>query len=51
MAYALIPDPNLTGHLYAGLANGDVWYTQDYGDSWNKLPFNLGGIHRSMIMI
>jgi hypothetical protein len=51
MAYALTPDPNLTGHLYAGLANGDVWHTADYGDSWSKLPFNLGGIHRSMIII
>ncbi|MBC8504657.1 MAG: hypothetical protein ISR58_00220 [Anaerolineales bacterium] len=51
MAYALIPDLQKTGHLYAGLANGDVWHTQDYGDSWEQLPFNLGGIHHTMIMI
>jgi photosystem II stability/assembly factor-like uncharacterized protein len=51
MAYALIPDPTLRGHLYAGLANGEVWYTTDYGDTWEQLSFNLGGIHNSMIMI
>ena len=51
MAYALIPDPNLSGHLYAGLSNGDVWHTENYGDNWSKLPFNLGGIHNSMVMI
>ena len=47
----LASDADAPGHLYAGLANGDVWHTQNYGDSWNKLPFNLGGIHHSMIMI
>lgn len=51
MAYALIPDPNVIGHLYAGLANGDIWHTADYGDTWKKLPFNLGGIHNTMCMI
>jgi hypothetical protein len=51
MAYALIPDPEQGGHLYAGLANGDVWHTGDYGDTWSQLPFNLGGIHRDMILI
>jgi len=51
MAYALITDPDAPGHLYAGLANGDVWHTENYGDTWGRLPFNLGGIHNSMIMI
>ena len=51
MAYALITDQNQSGHLYAGLANGDVWHTGNYGDSWDRLPLNLGGIHHSMIMI
>jgi hypothetical protein len=51
MAYALITDPAASGHLYAGLANGDVWRSQDYGDSWVKLPFNLGGIQRVMISL
>jgi hypothetical protein len=51
MAYALITDPEAAGHLYAGLSNGDVWFTGDYGDSWQQLPFNLGGIHRTLIML
>jgi hypothetical protein len=51
MAYALIPNPSAPGNLYTGLANGDVWHTTDYGDSWVQLPFNLGGIHHTMIMI
>lgn len=51
MAYALLTDPNAPGHLYAGLANGDVWHTADYGDNWCQLPFNLGGIHRSLIFV
>lgn len=52
MALTISPtDPNASGHLYAGLSNGDVWHTADYGDSWQQLPFNLGGIHHTMIMI
>lgn len=51
MAYALITDPTAPGHLYAGLANGHVWHSVDYGDSWRRLSVDLGGIHRSMIMI
>jgi photosystem II stability/assembly factor-like uncharacterized protein len=51
MAYALISDPNAPGHLYAGLANGDIWHTENYGDAWKKLPVTMGGIHHTMIMI
>lgn len=51
MAYVLLTDPGAPGHLYAGLSNGDVWHTTDYGDSWQQLPFNLGSIARSMIML
>ncbi len=51
MPYALISDPGVSGHLYAGLSNGDVWHTQDYGDTWDQLSLNLGGIHSTMIML
>jgi photosystem II stability/assembly factor-like uncharacterized protein len=51
MAYALLTDPAAPGHLYAGLANGDVWHSDDYGDTWRKLSFNLGGIHRNLIIL
>ena len=50
LAYALVTDPGAPGHLYAGLSNGEVWHTADYGDSWAKLPFNLGPFHGRMIL-
>jgi hypothetical protein len=51
MPYALLVDSAKSGHLYAGLSNGAVWHTTDYGSSWEQLPLNLGGIHRSLVMI
>lgn len=51
MPYSLITDQAATGHLYAGLSNGDIWFSEDYGDHWEQLPLNLGGIHPSVIMM
>lgn len=51
MPISLITDPAAPGHLYAGLTYGDVWHSPDYGDSWQKLPFSLQRIWRSMIVI
>ncbi len=51
MAYALLTDPAAPGHLYAGLSSGAVWHTADHGDHWQPLPFNLGGIHRTLILL
>jgi len=51
MAYSLVTDPEAPGHLYAGLSNGDVWHTADYGDHWAQLPMNLGNIFVAMIML
>ena len=51
MAYALLTDPAAPGHVCAGLSNGDVWYSTDHGDTWQQLPFSLGGIHRTLIML
>jgi hypothetical protein len=31
------------------MSNGDIWHTQDFGDSWIQLDLNVGGIHRQMI--
>jgi hypothetical protein len=50
MPYALLTDPAAPGHLYAGLSNGDVWQSANHGDTWQPLPFNLGGIHRTLIL-
>lgn len=43
--------PGAPGHLYAGLYNGDIWHTADYGDTWDKLPFSFEGIWYSLIII
>jgi photosystem II stability/assembly factor-like uncharacterized protein len=51
MPYALLTDPAAPGQLYAGLSSGEVWHSADYGDHWQALPFNLGGIHRTLIMV
>lgn len=51
MAYDLATVPDEPGSLYAGLANGEVWHTQDYGDTWEKLPFNLGRIGVAMVVL
>jgi hypothetical protein len=51
MPIALLTHPSSSGLLYAGLTNGDVWQSNDYGDTWEKLPFNLTGIWRSLIVL
>jgi photosystem II stability/assembly factor-like uncharacterized protein len=50
MPYALLADPLLSGHVYAGLGNGDVWHSGDYGDTWRQLPLNLKAM-RSMALL
>ena len=50
LPYALATDPTEPRSVYAGLSNGDVWRSQDLGNSWDRLPFNLKSINRSMIM-
>jgi hypothetical protein len=51
MPYALLTDPAAPGHLYAGLSSGEVWHSADHGEHWRQLPFSLGGIHRTMILV
>jgi hypothetical protein len=51
MPYALLTDPEQSGHLYAGLSNGAVWHSQDYGDNWQRLPFSIPGGIRGMSLI
>jgi photosystem II stability/assembly factor-like uncharacterized protein len=51
MPIALRTHPSTSGLLYAGLTNGDVWHSNDYGDTWENLPFNFSGIWRSLIVL
>jgi hypothetical protein len=50
MANALLTNPSAPGHVYAGLANGEVWHSPDYGDHWSCLPLNMGGIQFRLVM-
>ena len=55
-AALVIPDDEASlargEHLVnAGLTNGDVWQSYDFGDTWEKLPFNFSGIWRSLIVL
>lgn len=43
MPRALVTRPDAPGHLFVGTTYGDVWHTADYGDTWQRLPFDLGG--------
>lgn len=51
MPYALLTDREAPGHLYAGLSNGDIWHTVDYGDHWQQLLVNMGTVWTAMIML
>lgn len=51
MAYDLAVVLDEPGHLYAGLGSGHIWQTEDYGDHWTEMPFNLGRVHNAMIVI
>lgn len=50
MPYTLLCDPEAPGDLYAGLRNGDVWFSGDYGVSWEQLPLNLGSIDHTLLI-
>lgn len=47
----LLTDPDAPGYLYAGLSNGRVWFSDDYGDSWRELPVELKGIWHQLVML
>jgi len=51
MPYGLLTDPRAPGHIYAGLSNGNIWHSEDYGERWTQMPANLGRIERSLIML
>lgn len=41
MPYTLATHHDAPGSVLAGLANGDVWATEDLGDTWAQLPVKL----------
>ena len=51
MAYDLATIAGKPGLLYAGLANGEIWHGQNFGDQWEKLPLNVGRVDTALIVI
>jgi photosystem II stability/assembly factor-like uncharacterized protein len=51
MPLSLVTDPEEQGHLYAGLLNGDIWHSPDHGRAWRKMPFNLGAVWRTLVVL
>lgn len=51
MPYALLTDPEIPGHVYAGLSNGEVWHSPDHGETWHRLSFGLEAVNRELIML
>lgn len=51
MPYGLLTDLYAPGHVYAGLHSGDVWFSADYGDRWEKLPARLPTVERALLAL
>jgi hypothetical protein len=43
MPRAIVTRPDSPGQLFVGTTFGAVWQSDDYGDTWRRLPFDLGG--------
>jgi photosystem II stability/assembly factor-like uncharacterized protein len=46
----LASDPVAPGQLYLASGHGEVWHSADYGDTWQRLPLNLGDIWFRLIV-
>jgi photosystem II stability/assembly factor-like uncharacterized protein len=51
MPIALVTHPAISGQLYAGLTNGQIWFSNDYGDHWQQIPVKFSRIFRSMLIL
>ena len=51
MPIALVTLPGQPGQLYAGLTNGQVWHSDDYGDHWQQLPVKFSRVYRTMLIL
>lgn len=48
---ALVSLAGVPGSLIAGLRNGDIWHSTDYGDTWQQVPVNMRGIWFSLLVL
>jgi hypothetical protein len=46
----LASDPAAPGQLYLASGHGEAWHSADYGDTWQRLPVNLGDVWFKLIV-
>jgi hypothetical protein len=51
MPYSVISDVEVRGLLYAGMADGTIWQSPDHGETWTKLPVDMGAVQRVIVRI
>lgn len=51
MPYGLATIPGRSGLVIGALKNGQVWASEDRGDSWNRLPIELGPIGLGLLAL
>ena len=51
MPISLVTHPEISGQLFAGLTNGQVWFSEDYGDHWQQLPVKFSQVYRTMLVL
>ena len=49
--YGLLTDVHAPGHVYAALQNGDIWHSENHGDAWTQLPFNIGNVWYRAVLV
>ena len=48
--YALLTERGAPGQIYAGLSNGEIWHSSDYGERWRQLAVQLPAVHSMLLM-
>ena len=46
----LASDPVAPSQLYLASGHGEVWHSIDFGDTWQRLPLNLGDVWFRLVM-
>jgi hypothetical protein len=49
--YGLLTDVDAPGHVYAVLQNGDIWHSENHGDDWTQMPFNIGSTWYRAVLV
>lgn len=49
--YGLLTVADAPGHVYAVLQNGDIWHSEDHGDTWQQMPVNIGGVWYRAVLV